>query len=391
MGHRPQDTALPEGNRSGVLCQWGLSVQSAPPRTSPHLPGHPAARTHGSPRQTVVTMPTACINQPRCRVHLESRRLIVSGPDPTGGPRVVELRQLPLRDLDRVIACESTTFSSQAIAALLREQIPLSLLDHQGRFLGSFQPAINDHGRSRLLQYQRHLDPAFVLDMAGRITAAKIHNQRRVLQRMAANRKTDLGGGLQRLDSMLRSASRCHTIDELRGCEGAAAARYFELWANFLPTAFPFQRRTRRPPHNPVNACLSFTSTLLYNEAVAFLHAHGLDPAAGLLHTTENGRWSLALDLMEPFRPVLAEALTLDLFTHQILNEKHFEPSHGGIYLTTEGRARLLLQYERRMERQFLSEHVTHRTTLRQQLEAQATLLKSSFETPERFQPFRMN
>lgn len=336
-------------------------------------------------------MPSACLNQPRCRVRLESERLIVSGPDPDDESRVIELRELPLRDLDRVIAVESTQFTTESIGALLRREIPLTFLDHSGNFLGAFLPAINDHGRSRLRQYERHLESAFTLPMAGRIVAAKIYNQRRVIQRMAANRGLDYSAGLQRLEEMLRMASRCSTLDELRGCEGAASARYFELWASFLPAAFPFERRSRRPPHNPVNACLSFGATLLYNECAAFLHAHGLDPAPGLLHATENGRWSLALDLMEPFRPVLTEALALDLFTHQILNADHFEPQQGGIYLNTDGRARFLLQYERRMERQFLSEHATHRTTLRQQLENQAVMFKGSLEVPEKFEPFLMN
>ena len=142
---------------------------------------------------------------------------------------------------------------------------------------------------------------------------------------------------------------------------------------------------------NPVNACISFGSTLLYNEAVAFIHAHGLDPALGLLHATENGRWSLALDLIEPFRPVFVEALAMDLFSHQILSAKHFEPKNGGVYLNEEGRKKFFLQYERRMERQFLSESVGHRSTLRQQLENQAVMYKSALEAPEKFEPFLMN
>lgn len=131
--------------------------------------------------------------------------------------------------------------------------------------------------------------------------------------------------------------------------------------------------------------------TLLYSEAVAFLHAHGLDPALGLLHATEDGRWSLALDLLEPFRPVLVEALALDLFSHQILNADHFEPRNGGVYLNEPGRKKFILQYERRMERQFLSECVEHRTTLRQQLEQQAVMYKSALEQPDRFEPFLLN
>ena len=181
------------------------------------------------------------------------------------------------------------------------------------------------------------------------------------------------------------------SLDELRGFEGAATARYFQAWAAFLPEAFPFERRSTRPPLNPVNACISFGATLLYHEAVAFIHAHGLDPALGLLHTTEDGRWSLALDLIEPFRPVLVEALALDLFSHQMLDAGNFEPREGGIYLNDAGRKKFILQYERRMERQFMSECAGHRTTLRLQLEHQAVLFKAALDAPDRFEPFLMN
>ena len=334
---------------------------------------------------------TPAHQEPRARVRLDSGRLIVNGPDPDGSGREVELRQMPLRDLDRVIAIESVQFTSEALGALLRHQIPITLLSRSGQFLGAFQPAINRHGLSRLRQFQLQKDHTFTMQMAGRIVAAKIYNQRRVIQRMAANRKLDLADDLLRMEQMLAAATRCHSTDELRGCEGAASARYFQLWAAFLPEGFPFERRSRRPLHNAVNACLSFGSTLLYNEAAAFIHAHGLDPALGLLHSKENGRWSLALDLMEPFRPVLAEALALDLFTHQILNASHFEPQQGGIYLNQEGRAKFILQYERRMERQFYGESTGHRTTLRQQLEAQATQFKSALDDTAKFEPFLMN
>ncbi|WP_142659533.1 CRISPR-associated endonuclease Cas1 [Methylacidimicrobium tartarophylax] len=118
---------------------------------------------------------------------------------------------------------------------------------------------------------------------------------------------------------------------------------------------------------------------------------HGLDPALGLLHVTEDGRWSLALDLIEPFRPILVEALALDLFSHQILNRQLFESREGGVYLARDGKKKFLLQYERRMERQFLSEAVGCRTTLRAELERQATNYKAALENPGKFEPFLMN
>ena len=375
-------------------------------------------------------MPTAAINQHGCRISLNSERLEVFGRN-EATERDEVLREIPIRDLDRLIIAESVQITSQALAALLRASIPVSVLGCGGQFLGGFLPAHNSHGLARLRQYQRTLDAPFGLQMAGRIITAKLYNQRRVLQRLNASR-SDVGQAsppagsgvvhaasssptpnpltadtpsepptqnptssvkntLGWLDAIFASLKTSQSIDELRGYEGASTARYFQAWASFLPAQFPFERRSTRPPLNAVNACISFGATLLYAEAVAYIHAHGLDPALGLLHTTENGRWSLALDLIEPFRPVLVEALALDLFSHQILNADHFEPRNGGVYLNEQGRKKFILQYERRMERQFLSECVEHRTTLRQQLEQQAVMYKSALEQPDKFEPFLLN
>ncbi len=369
-------------------------------------------------------MPTACLNQPDVRVQLCGERLEVHGRNEQTD-RDELLREIPLRDLDRLIVSESVHFTSPALGEILRRGIPIQFFSWSGKFLGNFLPAQNHHGLARLRQYQRTLDPVFALQMAGRIVTAKLYNQRRVLQRLGASRKAEhdealaakstpsppaaggegwgevgrsasnglpsLDATLTWLDSLFASLRVSKTIDELRGYEGASTARYFQAWATFLPDEFPFERRSTRPPLNAVNACISFGSTILYNEAVAFLHAHGLDPALGLLHATEDGRWSLALDLIEPFRPVFVEALALDLFSHQIVNAGHFESRNGGVYLNEDGRKKFFLQYERRMERQFLSEAVGHRTTLRQQLEQQAVMFKAALEQPDKFEPFLIN
>ncbi len=343
-------------------------------------------------------MPTACVQHPGSKISLESERLVVVVPDDDPGITRETRRDIPLRDLERMVMGEGVSATMPALMEMLRRNIPISFMDGRGRFLGSFQPAAPDHGAARLRQYQRTLDPAFILPVAAKIIVAKIYNQRRLIQRVAANRKAEdlpvpdeVRFALDALDRSMASAGHACDLDTLRGHEGIAAARYFAAWASLLPDAFPFERRSTRPPLNPVNAVLSFSSTLVYNETHAFLNAHGLDPALGILHTTENGRWSLALDLMEPFRPVLSEALTLDLFSHRMLNEKHFEPHDGGTYLNKDGRAKLLLQYEKRMERQFLSEAAGHRTTLRQQLENHAIQFKSAMDQPETFEPFLMN
>lgn len=341
-------------------------------------------------------MPSAHIHNPRARIQLRSRTLEVRGPvvdDHGNDTGDLLLREIPLRDLERMSITEGVSFTSAALAAMMRADIPINLFSYNGRFLGAFRPAGPPNGRSRLTHYQRNLDPGFCLEIARRLVDAKILNQVRVIQRLATNRGQP--GATAREAAMLKahraSVATVGHIDEVRGHEGAAAAAYFGAWARFLPAEFPFERRSTRPPLNPVNACISFGATLIYQEMAGFLQSHGLDAALGCLHATEDGRWSLALDLIEPFRPALVEALAVDLFSRRMLGAGCFEERNGGVYLNASGRKKFLLQYEKRMDREFMSEQLAHRTSLRQQLEEQALQFKRALTDVRQFEPFLMN
>jgi CRISPR-associated endonuclease Cas1 len=222
---------------------------------------------------------------------------------------------------------------------------------------------------------------------------AKITNSRRVLQRLAANRSDDLVADTLR--SLAHSADTClraECLDSLRGYEGAAAAAYFSAFGRFFPDSAPFERRSRRPPHNAANALLSYTYTLLTAEAETQLHAIGLDPAIGFLHEPADRRPSLALDLIEPFRAPVADAMTLDLLSHGTLKpESHFEKRDGGIYLNTDGKKRFFVAYERRLEREFTSANQGRRSTLRQEIHHTALALKHAILDGEPLQPFLMH
>lgn len=360
-------------------------------------------------------MPSVCVIREKARVRLESQRLKVEGPDETSG-RWRVLREIPLFDVERVVLTEGVEVTGAATAELLRRGVPVSWLGWDGGYLGGYDPASPSRALTRLRQYERSRDDAWRAAATARLLEAKIYNQRRLLQRVGASRglisrvteeeendaavnagdtgdraAPELRAGLVNLKRLMRAAARAGSADEARGYEGVASARYWKLWAAFLPPAFPFERRSRRPPLNPVNACLSFGSVMLYREMAGLVSAHGLDAGLGLAHATEDGRWSLALDLMEPFRPVLVEALTLDLFSHQVLRGEHFEAKGQGVYLNGEGRRRFILHYEKRMERQFYSESAKCRTTLRRQLDAQAGNYKAALDEPGRHAPFRMN
>ncbi len=334
-------------------------------------------------------MPSLIITTPGTRVSLISERLHIE-PSPHGTP--AEPRDLPLADIERAVIAETCSLSTAALAAMLRRGICVIITDFAGRIAGLAQPPA-PHRSSRLAHYRASTDDTISLALAALFVEAKILNSRRVLQRLAANRETStMAETLCSLQNSAQTAVRAVSLDILRGCEGAAAAAYFEAYGTFFPPTAPFERRSRRPPHNPPNAILSYTYTLLAAEAESCLYSVGLDPALGFLHEPADRRPSLALDLIEPFRAPVADAMALDLLSHGTLHPvTHFERREGGIYLNTDGRRRFFVAYERRMDREFTSEQHGRRTTLRRELENQALTLKSSLQDGEPFTPFLMN
>jgi CRISPR-associated protein Cas1 len=335
-------------------------------------------------------MPSAYLDTPYVRVKLHSERLIVLAPKTAADPKQI-LREIPFTALECLVLNEHVQITTEAVAALLRRGIPLHYLDYRGLFLGQTTAAPGADADVRQQQYQRGVDAAFTLSAARAIVAAKIYNQLRLLQKADAYRDLCASEELDRLKALETRADTATGLDSLRGCEGAASALYFDLWARYLPPEFPFERRCAHPPCNPVNACLSYGAAFVYHELVTALHCRGLDPGLGHLHVTENGRWSLALDLMEPFRPALIEALTLRLFNLKMFAVDDFERREEGVYLKPAARKKFIAEYERRIQRPFFSTHAGHRTTLRQQLADQAVLYKRALSEPDTFRPFRMS
>jgi len=334
---------------------------------------------------------------PGTRVSLVRERLRVEIPSGEGESasdqaNEPQIKEVQLSDVERVLLHESISMTIPALGELMRRDIPVVLASGEGRILGLCQPPA-PHSTARLAQYRRAGEKAFALSLAVNWVEAKILNSRRVLQRLSANRDdVEITPDLLALQQLAEAALKAASTETLRGYEGTAAGRYFECLAALFPPESPFERRSRLPPHNPANAVLSYAYTLLAGEAEAGLHAIGLDPTIGFYHEPEDRRASLALDIIEPFRAPLADAMAIDLFSHGILNPaSHFTPANGGIYMNNEGKRRFFTGYERRMEREYNSEQIGTRTSLRRELQRQCQLVKKAIIEGEPFQPFLMN
>jgi CRISPR-associated endonuclease Cas1 len=210
------------------------------------------------------------------------------------------------------------------------------------------------------------------------------------LQRLYTNRNRQfVGAGW--FDSILRDVKNTQSVDSVRGFEGACAGRYFELLHSFFPQNLPMERRSRQPPHNEVNACLSYIYTILLTEIISHTYATGMEPGWGFYHEPDDSKPALALDLLEPFRAPVADALTLDLINHNRLKKEDFEYRNGGCFLRRESRRIVFASLENRLEREFSSEQAGHRTTLRQTLINQCYGIRRAFNNEGEYKPFLMN
>lgn len=269
-----------------------------------------------------------------------------------------ELRaRFPLVSLAGIVAVGRVSLTSHLIGRCAEDGRSVVWLDRRGRFMARVE------GRTRgnvLLRRAQHLalsDTERTWRIARQVVAGKIQNSRQVLLRGARD-ATDPAETAQltdQADTLGRSLQRLETVGDvetIRGIEGEAARHYFEAFGLLVRgdrQAFTPDGRTRRPPRDRMNALLSFLYGLLRSECSSGLEGVGLDPQVGFLHTLRPGRPSLALDLMEELRPVLADRLALTLVNRRQLTSDDFEELPGGaVYLTDEGRRTVLTAYQRR-------------------------------------------
>ena len=244
----------------------------------------------------------------------------------------VRLR-LPVHTIGGIVCFGNVSCSPFLMGFCAENGVGISFLSEHGRFLARVQGPVSGNVLLRREQYRRADDPQASADIARAVLTGKIANSRTVLQRalrdhadkMAAD---EVSFAVKRLSNYLDLLNQGQPLDALRGCEGDAAHIYFNVFDHLIISQkedFSFQERNRRPPLDNVNALLSFLYTLLVHDIRSALETVGLDPAVGFLHRDRPGRPSLALDLMEEFRPFLADRLALSLINLRQVQGKGFQ------------------------------------------------------------------
>ncbi len=334
-------------------------------------------KSEESPRPLAVGRDAALplyVQATRAKVSKNGETLEVSVDD-------VPQTSVRIMDVSQVVVMGNVYVTTPTLHELMRREIPVTWHSFGGWFLGHTAGIGHKNVELRTAQYRASFDEKVCLRIARDLVRAKILNCRTLLRRNW--RGEDKPDGL--VDELKRDSDECvrsADLPELLGKEGMAAQRYFGNFARLIKQdddaaniRFDFTRRNRRPPTDPVNALLSYAYSLLVRTWTVTLSAVGFDPYRGFYHQPRYGRPALALDMMEPFRPLIADSSVIQAINNGEVRPSDFISVAGSVALTNDGRKRFIAAFERRLGHEITHPLFGYKVSYRRLLEIQARLL----------------
>ncbi len=293
-----------------------------------------------------------------------------------------EVTRVPMHAIRQLVVFGNVQVSTQALETLVTNEIPVAYLTGYGRFIGTFAPAERKNVGLREAQFRRFADPAECLALSKAVVRGKLINQRALLMRSLRG-EGDRGSdepAARDLAELIRRLDGAPALETVLGLEGQGAALYFGEFGRFLRTqppgrGFEFTSRNRRPPRDPVNALLSFAYAMLTKDCFAAVSTVGFDPYKGFFHSNRHGKPSLALDLMEEFRPVIADSVVLTLINNEMLTPADFLVWREACQLTDSGRRQFFQAYEQRKATVVTHPVYGYKMSYSRMLEVQARML----------------
>ncbi|RJX30602.1 MAG: type I-C CRISPR-associated endonuclease Cas1 [Desulfurivibrio sp.] len=292
--------------------------------------------------------------------------------------------QLPVHTLGGIVCFGNVSCSPFLMGFCAERDVAISFLTEHGRFLARVQGPVSGNVLLRRQQYRNADDSCFSSCMAKSFVTGKVYNCRTVILRALRDHsdKVDeksLADAAERLSSILMHLQQDMSLDCARGFEGEAAKIYFGVFDQLITNRkvdFFFRERSRRPPLDRMNCLLSFLYTLILHDARSALESVGLDPAVGFLHRDRPGRPGLALDMMEEFRPFLADRLVLSLVNLGQLKAKGFKITEtGAVQMDDDTRKTVLVAYQKRKQEEIMHPFLNEKMAVGLLFYAQALVL----------------
>ncbi|MEW6141529.1 MAG: CRISPR-associated endonuclease Cas1 [Chloroflexota bacterium] len=289
------------------------------------------------------------------------------------------LQRIPAAKVEQVVIFGNINITTPVIHYLLEQGIDCVFCSSTGRYHGRLLSTESKYGLLRQSQLKATQNTAMRTTIARLIVKGKLANQRTMLMRYAREEPSaPLDGPIEAIHKSMENAEKAPDIGSLLGIEGYAGNVYYGALKLVIKQDLGFQCRVRRPPRDPVNSLLSFGYTLLTYAAQAAVRVVGLDPFIGFLHSTEYSKPSLALDIMEEFRPLIVDSVVLRVLNNNILTAASFEPSterSGMVKLRPEAVKTFLHHYEERIQTSIQHPLTGEQVDYRRCLELQARQL----------------
>ncbi len=303
--------------------------------------------------------------------------------------------EVRLAEVDQILVFGRINFTAPALQTLLKRGIDVHFLTLSGKYLGKLSPPLGKNVELRLHQFQNFHNSGKRLLLAKAFVRGKIHNQREYLARQKRRLgEATLEGPIFHLKRILADLEKAKDVEEILGLEGLASRHYFQgLGVLLSRTGFVFRERTRRPPRDPVNALLSLGYTLLLSRILSLVEASGLDPYLGFLHSPDYGKPSLALDLMEEWRPIIVDAMVVRILNWKTIKPEDFtgeafpdeEEEFQPLKLSRAGLKKFVKQFQERLKEEALypprKKRFRYGDIIREQVYLFARVLKG--EAPE--------
>ncbi len=278
-------------------------------------------------------------------------------------------KSLPIEDVDDIFVFGVLDLNTKLLEFLGSQGVNLHIFNHYGFYDGTFYPRErNVSGFIVVNQVQHYLDQGKRLALAREFIKGAFHNIRRNLH-YYDSRGPDLSTALATIESEEAKIDSTATIQELMALEGHARRAYYQTFSQILLVDSGFERRVRRPPDNMVNALISFTNSLVYTACLSEIYVTQLNPTISFLHEPGERRFSLALDIAEIFKPIIADKIIFKLINKEMLDETDFDQQMNFCYLTEKSRKKVIQDFDEKMETTLmhrrLKRNVSYRTLIR--------------------------
>jgi len=298
-------------------------------------------------------------------------------------------KYLPIEDVSDIFVFGEITLNKKFLELIAQKEIIIHFFNYYGYYTGSYYPREHmNSGYMILKQAEHYLNEDLRLKIARSIVYGSARNMLSVIK-YYSNRGRNLSNIEKSIESLEESIGQCSDVSELMGIEGNIRDYYYKSFDAILQDSeFIFERRSRRPPQNPLNVLISYGNSMMYTLVLSEIYKTHLDPRIGYLHATNYRRFTLNLDIAEIFKPIIVDRVIFTLVSKKMLDKNDFVKEMGGIVMKEKGRKTFIEQFDRRLKTTIKHRKLGREVSYRRLIRMELYKLQKHFMGEEDYQPY---